>query len=62
MDEKKLIELIDNKDEDGLVYFIENFAGLMKSVMRKNFIQIPLSPRRSFKRQHLVRLRQCEIL
>ena len=41
MDEKKLIELIDNKDEDGLVYFIENYAGLMKSVIVRILYKFP---------------------
>lgn len=35
MDEKKLIKLIIEKNEDGLIKFIENYAGLMKSVISR---------------------------
>lgn len=41
MDEKKLIRLISKKNEDGLVYFIKNYGGLLKSVISKTLYKYP---------------------
>lgn len=41
MDEKKLIKLITHKNEQGLIMFIENYAGLMKSVISRILYEFP---------------------
>ena len=41
MDEKKLIKSITEKNEDGLILFIENYAGLMKSVISRILYEFP---------------------
>lgn len=41
MYEKKLIKLIIEKNEDGLIKFIENYAGLMKSVISRILYEFP---------------------
>lgn len=41
MNEKNLVESIKEKNEQGLIIFIENYAGLMKSVISKILYEFP---------------------
>ena len=42
MDERELIKLIKSKDEEALLFFIDHYGGLMKSVISKILYEFPV--------------------